>query len=251
LTDGTASSRLRATAVASLRTQVHLGPKSKFSQSDAYKKETVHKHHHHPILNLRFSPWRRFALSKQCLQQGHCQAQPIKARPWVFIMKAKTLYSACAAAPTCRCRCYESRITKQSPHRHEDSIRHYKALDLSHHDVLRHCLHHGNRNTDVSHNVNRYRSFASHPLEATRAEIGVHMTESHPIQQSTGVKHPMKISGGAFRNSLTARSMRAGNRQNTILEQKEPKDRATRRFPTAGRRSQRAPPPPPAPRGDE
>ena len=157
----------------------------------------------------------------------------------------------CVAAPTCRCHCYESRITKQSPHRHEDPILYYKTSDLSHHDILCHCLHHGNQNTDVSHTVSRQQSFASHPTKATRAEIGAHTTESHLIQKSTGVKHPMIISSRAFRNSSMARSMRVGNRQNTILEQKEPKDHVTRRLPTAGRRSQRAPPPPPAPRGVE
>jgi hypothetical protein len=58
------------------------------------------KHHHRPIVDLRFSPWRKFSLSKQCLQQGHCQAQPIKAEPWIFTLKGKTLNISYAIAPT-------------------------------------------------------------------------------------------------------------------------------------------------------
>jgi hypothetical protein len=38
--------------------------KSSFSNSDSSKKEMVHKHHHRPVINLRFSPWRRSSLTK-------------------------------------------------------------------------------------------------------------------------------------------------------------------------------------------
>jgi hypothetical protein len=38
--------------------------KSSFSKSDTSKKEMVHKHHHRPVINLRFSPWRRSSLTK-------------------------------------------------------------------------------------------------------------------------------------------------------------------------------------------
>jgi hypothetical protein len=82
--------------------------KSKFSKSDAFKKETVHKRHRRPIIDHRFSPWRKPVLSKQCLQQDHCQTQPIKAIPWIFTLKDKTLYFFCVVAPTCLCRCYKS-----------------------------------------------------------------------------------------------------------------------------------------------
>jgi hypothetical protein len=39
------------------------------------------------INDHRFSPRRKSAPTKQCLQQGHCQAQPIKARPWAFTLQ--------------------------------------------------------------------------------------------------------------------------------------------------------------------
>jgi hypothetical protein len=53
---------------------------SSFSKSGASKKEAVHKRYHCLIVDLRFSPWRKSSLTKQCLQQGHCQAQPVMAR---------------------------------------------------------------------------------------------------------------------------------------------------------------------------
>jgi hypothetical protein len=95
-----------------------------FSNSDASKKETVHKRCHRPIIDHRFSPWRKTPLTKQCLQQGHCQAQPIKARPWIFTLQGKALNFSCAVAPTFRCRCYKSQITKQVPHCYKDSNHH-------------------------------------------------------------------------------------------------------------------------------
>jgi hypothetical protein len=75
-------------------------PKFNFSKSDASKKGTEHKHHRRPIKDLRFSPLRKSLLSKQCLQQGHCQAQPIKARSWIFTLKDKTMNFSYAVAPT-------------------------------------------------------------------------------------------------------------------------------------------------------
>jgi hypothetical protein len=38
--------------------------KSSFSKSDASKKETVHKRRRRPIIDLRFSPWRKSSLTK-------------------------------------------------------------------------------------------------------------------------------------------------------------------------------------------
>jgi hypothetical protein len=61
--------------------------KSNIFKSDASKKETVHKRCRRPIIDLRFSLEEKFALTKQCLQQGHCQAQPIKVRPWIFTLQ--------------------------------------------------------------------------------------------------------------------------------------------------------------------
>jgi hypothetical protein len=75
--------------------------KFSFSKSDTSKKETVHKHRRRPIIDHRFSPWRKSSLIKQCLQQGHCQAQPIKARSWIFTLQGRTLNSSCVVAPTC------------------------------------------------------------------------------------------------------------------------------------------------------
>jgi hypothetical protein len=61
----------------------------------------VHKHHHRPIKDLGFSPWRYSPLSKQCLQQKPCEVQPIKTRPWIFILKGKIRNFTCVVAPTC------------------------------------------------------------------------------------------------------------------------------------------------------
>jgi hypothetical protein len=72
----------------SLKQQHH--QKFSFFKNNASKKETEHEHHHRPIKDLRFSPWRKSLLSKQCLQQGHCYphkktrtlpSTTIKARP--------------------------------------------------------------------------------------------------------------------------------------------------------------------------
>jgi hypothetical protein len=75
--------------------------KFSFSKSDASKKETVHKHHRRLIIDHRFSPWIKSPLTKQCLQQGHCQTQPIKARPWIFTLQDRTLNSSHVVTSTC------------------------------------------------------------------------------------------------------------------------------------------------------
>jgi hypothetical protein len=38
--------------------------KSNFSKRDAFKKETEHKHRRRPIIDLRFSPWRKSSHTK-------------------------------------------------------------------------------------------------------------------------------------------------------------------------------------------
>lgn len=63
-----------------------------------------------------------------------------------------------------------------------------------------------------------------HSSNATRAEIGEHTTESHSMQISTCVNHPLKISDGAFRNSSTTRTTRVGIKQIIVLVLEEPKD---------------------------
>src|SRR3954469_1366064 len=60
------------------------------SNNNAFKKETVPKRRRCPTKGHRFSPWRKSLLTKQCLQQDHCQAQPTKARPWIFTLQDKT-----------------------------------------------------------------------------------------------------------------------------------------------------------------
>jgi hypothetical protein len=42
---------------------------------------------------LDFHPRERLCSQKQCLQQGHCHVQPIKAKPWVLTMEITTRYS--------------------------------------------------------------------------------------------------------------------------------------------------------------
>ena len=50
----------------------------------------MHKCRCRPIQDLKFSPRRKSELSKQYLQQGNCQAQPIKVRPYIFTLKVMT-----------------------------------------------------------------------------------------------------------------------------------------------------------------
>ena len=50
-----------------------------FLQKRRLQEGTVHMRCRSPIIVLKFSPWRKSPLSKQCLHQDHCQAQPIKA----------------------------------------------------------------------------------------------------------------------------------------------------------------------------
>ena len=90
----------------------------------------------------------------------YCQEQPIKARPWIFTLKVKTLYSSCATGPACRCHCYKTRITKQILHHHEDSIHNYQPSDFRGHGL---CLPHENRNTDMPQCQRE--NFTSHPPE--------------------------------------------------------------------------------------
>jgi hypothetical protein len=52
--------------------------KSSFFKSNASKKGTVHKRHRRPIIDLRFSPWRKSSLSKQYLQQDHCRHNQLR-----------------------------------------------------------------------------------------------------------------------------------------------------------------------------
>jgi hypothetical protein len=60
---------------------------------------------------------------------------------------------SCVVAPTCRCRCSKSRITKPNPHRHHDSNHWYQSSDLGFHDILCDWLHHVSK--DMSHDGNR------------------------------------------------------------------------------------------------
>jgi hypothetical protein len=84
--------------LASILTPPRQHQKSNISKNNASKKGTVHRHR--PIIDLRFHPGEKSALTKQCIQQGNCQAQPIKARPWIFILQGRTLNFSCTVAPT-------------------------------------------------------------------------------------------------------------------------------------------------------
>jgi hypothetical protein len=70
---------------------------------------------------------------------------------------------------------------------------------------------------------NKKQSFATLPLEAALPEIWFHMTESHPIQQSTGSWLPKDIAGAIFQISSQAISMRETIKKNTTLTCEEPK----------------------------
>jgi hypothetical protein len=51
------------------------------------------------IIDHTFSPRRKSALTKQCLQQGYCQVQPIKVIPWVFPCKFRLSISHVLLCP--------------------------------------------------------------------------------------------------------------------------------------------------------
>jgi hypothetical protein len=72
--------------IAAIQTPPRQHQKSSFSNRDALKKETLHKHHHHPIIYHTYIIG--FHLGENpCSQNNHCQALPIKARPWVFTLQ--------------------------------------------------------------------------------------------------------------------------------------------------------------------
>jgi hypothetical protein len=60
-------------------------------KSGTSKKETEHKHLRRPIKDHKFSLSRKSMLSKQYLQQGYWQTQPIETRPYTFTLIYKTL----------------------------------------------------------------------------------------------------------------------------------------------------------------
>jgi hypothetical protein len=64
-----------------------------FHKTDVFKKGTVHKCRHCSIIDCRFSLNKRSELSKQYLQQGHCQLQIIKVGPWIFTMNVESRHS--------------------------------------------------------------------------------------------------------------------------------------------------------------
>jgi hypothetical protein len=77
---------------------------------------------------LRHPPWELVQSprsQKKCLEQDPCQAEPIKVRIWIFTLKNQTIYSSCAFAPACQCRCCKEKNTKQSPLRQKNSDCHY------------------------------------------------------------------------------------------------------------------------------
>jgi hypothetical protein len=90
--------------IAAVQTPPRQHQKSSFSNSDASKKETVNKHYRRPIGDYRFLPRRISSLTKQCLQQDNCKAQPIKAKSYILTLRSRTLNISYIIAPTCRCR---------------------------------------------------------------------------------------------------------------------------------------------------
>jgi hypothetical protein len=65
----------------------------RFYKTNVFKKGTVHKRRHCSIIDCRFSLNKRSELSKQYLQQGHCQLQIIKVGPWIFTMNVESRHS--------------------------------------------------------------------------------------------------------------------------------------------------------------
>jgi hypothetical protein len=75
--------------------------KSILSKRDDFKKEIVHKHRCHLIIDLRFSPWRKSSLIKIISSTRPLpEAQSIKVIPWIFTLQGKILNFSCVVTPT-------------------------------------------------------------------------------------------------------------------------------------------------------
>jgi hypothetical protein len=157
----------------------------------------VHKHPRRPIIDHRFSPWRNSLLTKQCLQQGHCQAQPIKARPWIFNLQGRTLNSSCVVAPH-GIPLHQVTIAKPIPHHHPHTNQFCRSLDFGSHDILR--QHHGTRTCPMILIASKA-SMSSLSNQTVREKIWVRTAESHPIQRSPGMNCQVEFANGAFWNT--------------------------------------------------
>jgi hypothetical protein len=128
------------------------------------------------------------SLSKQCLQQGHCQTQPIKARPWIFILKGKALNFSCAVAPT--------RIPLLQVTNHQANSSMPSRLEPPLLDPISRLPYHSSpapRNENMLHDINSQQSFEALPLKPNgQSNTRVCTTKSHPIRKTPGMKHPVE-----------------------------------------------------------
>jgi hypothetical protein len=101
----------------------------------------MHKCYRCLIVDLRFLSWRKSKFPKQCLLQGHCQVQPMKARPWGFTLEIEAPYSRRTTKKAFQLCCHprlprllllvaNTRHTEEPvphfPHRNQCPHRHYK-----------------------------------------------------------------------------------------------------------------------------
>jgi hypothetical protein len=152
----------------------------------------MHKRRHHPIIDLWFSYWRKAPLTKQCLQEGHCQAQPIKARPWIFTIQGRTLNFSCVVAPTfdTAAPCYE--LPSQFHLATKTRIIITVPQILASMTFSANWLHHGMRIVPL--NGNSQQSFASLPLKLNgQIKTRARRTKSHPIQWSPDKKRQVEL----------------------------------------------------------
>jgi hypothetical protein len=92
-----------------------LPPGVQVLQKRCLQEGKMHRHRRWLIIDLRFSPWRKPALSKQCLQEGHARHNQSRWDLGIFHLERYDSVLLLCCCPRLLMRCYKSRITKQSP----------------------------------------------------------------------------------------------------------------------------------------
>jgi hypothetical protein len=113
----------------------------------------MYKRNYCPIIGHRFSPWRKSSLTKQYLQQGYCQAQPIKARPWISPRKVEFLTSPVLSPPHVNAAAMSHKSPSKFLITTKARITVASHQKLNFHVILRLWLLHGTK--DVSYGGNR------------------------------------------------------------------------------------------------
>jgi hypothetical protein len=181
----------------------------------------VHQRCRRPIIDLRFSPWRKSSLSKQCLQQEHCQAQLIKARRWIFTLKGKILNFSCAVAPT--------RMPLLQRHRSRSQ---FLLVTKTRVTIARPQI-----STSMSFSASTTeRKTCSMIITASRAskrslcnqtarvKTWVRSTEFHPIRQPPGLNRLMERRRSLPEHDTSARSMKTSTGRSASWRENKSKD---------------------------